>query len=109
SNQEDCGRGDQGPIATTKSPIISPDLESGTPPDSRQRIVREQAKKTRLFALLSKPGLRPESPDSPRIRARQKIPLSKSGVRFKRLASHERLPQNTLYTSMVEFLLIPVA
>jgi len=69
----------------------------GWAPHTSLRIVRESLKTSPLFATLPKPGLYPESRDSPRIGARQKIPSSKRGGTFQASRdAQERKPQLTL-------------
>jgi hypothetical protein len=66
-------------IPNSKSPIVNPNLESGTWRDSRPKIVQESFQISRLFAFSSKPGSCPEPQDSPTIHARQKIFSRKQG------------------------------
>jgi hypothetical protein len=77
-------------MKTIKSPIINPDLESGIPsklpPGNRSGL----AEITASFALGSKPGLHPDSLDSPGISAGQEMFQEKRGVLFKHFASHVR-------------------
>ncbi len=69
-------------VLPTESPLISHDFGSGITPVSRPRIVREEVKISRLFAIPSKPGLCPESEDSPVISAGREIlsPERRGGI-----------------------------
>jgi hypothetical protein len=64
-------------VLPCKSPIISPDLKSENLRNARSLIMQDLAGKRASFALAFKHGLRPESLDSPRIRAGQQIVSSK--------------------------------
>src|SRR5207245_4031416 len=63
----------------SKSPIISPEIESGTPPYTAREILRDPAIKPLISPRHPKPRPRPESPVSPRNPARQQIPPSDQG------------------------------
>ena len=65
-------------------PFSALNLNLGTPPISRPRIVQERAKSSRLFPLSSTPEFYPDEPVSPRIRARQGIFSGKKGGMFQR-------------------------
>src|SRR6266567_6116517 len=54
-----------------------------------KKIVRTWVKISRLFAIPPKPGLYPESPDSPGIITRQEISSRKKRVCVNHLATHE--------------------
>src|SRR5207245_5181856 len=70
----DFGQYEKGP----ESPIISPDLESGSGTLELPEIVRERLLISRFFDFSSKPRPCPESPVSPIITTRQEI-FSKKG------------------------------
>ncbi len=65
--------------SVSQTPIISLDPESGAMFFLRREIVREWSMKRAIFALPSKPGLYPESGNSPRTINRQTV-FWKKGV-----------------------------
>jgi hypothetical protein len=72
-----------------ESPIISPDIESGTLSKLSPRNRPGHAEKTASFAFASKLESCPESRDSPGISARQQVTSRKKGVLAKHLATQE--------------------
>jgi hypothetical protein len=87
-------RGSLDKISPIKSPVISPDLESGMPSNRSPRIVRGTAKKWQVSHRHRSPDyalIRETSPESlPDTRSSHQ----KSGVLFKHFAWHECLKRD---------------
>src|SRR6266581_1290102 len=72
---------------TQESPIFSPDLENGRGSLDFPLIVRDPPDEIPPSIIRPKPGTRPESPDSPIIRARQQATSPGGGSKRTRLAT----------------------